>query len=80
MGNLQVIQNSRIGGSSVLGLWYVTGWEFVVVFSFLMYQFWNMLLEPWLLFEQIVNDYLTLNDVMNIPLQCMDIYHSWFDK
>jgi len=27
MGNLQVLKTSRMSGSSVLGLWYVTGWE-----------------------------------------------------
>jgi len=35
MGNLQVAKTSRSGGSCVLGLWYVTEWELVVVFSFL---------------------------------------------
>jgi len=54
MGNLQVIQNSRSGGSSVLRIWYVTGWEFVVVFSFLMYQFLIMLLEICLLLNKLL--------------------------
>ena len=35
MGNLQVAKTIRSGGSCVIGLWYVTGWELVIVFSFL---------------------------------------------
>ena len=30
MGNLQAAKTSRSGGSCVIGLWYVTGWELVV--------------------------------------------------
>jgi len=36
MGNLQVMKASRMSGSSVLGLWYVTGWgKRCLVLSFL---------------------------------------------
>ena len=47
MGNLQVAKTSRGIASSVLGLWYVTGWGIVTMFSFipLCIEFWNMLSE-----------------------------------
>ena len=73
MGNLQVLKISRSGGSCVLGLWYVTGWGIVTMFSFipLCINFWNMWLKFYCCWSLMVS-----NNVLWLLVAFVPIYWS----